>query len=103
MAVAPVFVTEDVSVYYDSFQTVANVSLAIYENEITAFIGSSGSGKSTMLRALNRMGTTSCPLTGLSITPLPWNVGTNAPEQHGRLRGNDETVLKGGCHDCNRA
>ena len=55
MAVAPVFVTEDVSVYYDSFQTVANVSLAIYENEITAFIGSSGSGKSTMLRALNRM------------------------------------------------
>jgi phosphate transport system ATP-binding protein len=29
--------------------------MPIYENEITAFIGSSGSGKSTVLRAFNRM------------------------------------------------
>jgi phosphate transport system ATP-binding protein len=31
------------------------VSLTIYEHEITAFIGSSGSGKTTVLRAYNRM------------------------------------------------
>src|SRR5512142_3174680 len=29
--------------------------MPIYENEITAFIGSSGSGKSTVLRSFNRM------------------------------------------------
>ncbi len=29
--------------------------MPIYEHEITAFIGSSGSGKSTVLRAFNRM------------------------------------------------
>ena len=29
--------------------------MSIYENEITAFIGSSGSGKTTVLRAFNRM------------------------------------------------
>src|SRR6185437_4644198 len=32
-----------------------DVSLIIYEHEITAFIGSSGSGKTTVLRAYNRM------------------------------------------------
>jgi phosphate transport system ATP-binding protein len=51
----PVFITKNVSIYYDSFKAVTDVSLAIYQNEITAFIGSSGSGKTTMLRAFNRM------------------------------------------------
>ena len=50
-----VFDTETVSIYYGSFQAVTDVSLTIYEHEITAFIGSSGSGKTTMLRAFNRM------------------------------------------------
>ena len=50
-----VFDTENVSIYYGSFQAVTDVSLTIYEHEITAFIGSSGSGKTTMLRAFNRM------------------------------------------------
>jgi phosphate transport system ATP-binding protein len=51
----PVFDVRDVSIYYGSFRAVTNVSLPIYEREITAFIGSSGSGKTTVLRALNRM------------------------------------------------
>ncbi len=50
-----VFVTKNVSIYYSSFKAVTDVSLPVYENEITAFIGSSGSGKTTVLRAFNRM------------------------------------------------
>jgi phosphate transport system ATP-binding protein len=51
----PVFSTENVSIWYGSFKAVTDVSLPVYENEITAFIGSSGSGKTTVLRAFNRM------------------------------------------------
>jgi phosphate transport system ATP-binding protein len=50
-----VFLAQDVSVYYGSFRAVTDVSLSIYENEITAFIGPSGCGKTTVLRTLNRM------------------------------------------------
>jgi phosphate transport system ATP-binding protein len=50
-----IFHTQDVSVYYGSFRAVTDVSLSIYENEITAFIGPSGCGKTTVLRTLNRM------------------------------------------------
>jgi phosphate transport system ATP-binding protein len=50
-----VFSAQDVSVYYGSFRAVTDVSLSIYENEITAFIGPSGCGKTTVLRTLNRM------------------------------------------------
>ena len=52
---ADVFNTENVSIYYGSFRAVTDVSLTIYENEITAFIGPSGCGKTTVLRTLNRM------------------------------------------------
>jgi len=41
----PVFDATGVSIFYGSFRAVTDVSLTIYENEITAFIGSSGSGK----------------------------------------------------------
>jgi phosphate transport system ATP-binding protein len=51
----PVFDTKNVSIYYGSFRAVTGVSLTICEHEITAFIGSSGSGKTTVLRAFNRM------------------------------------------------
>src|SRR5215813_5162406 len=51
----PVFDTKNVSIYYGSFRAVTDVSLTIHEHEITAFIGSSGSGKTTVLRAFNRM------------------------------------------------
>jgi phosphate transport system ATP-binding protein len=50
-----IFNTENVSIYYGSFKAVTDVSLSIYENEITAFIGPSGCGKTTVLRTLNRM------------------------------------------------
>src|SRR5215469_16488501 len=52
---APVFDTENVSIYYGSFKAVTGVSLSIHKNEITAFIGPSGCGKTTVLRTLNRM------------------------------------------------
>jgi len=50
-----IFDVRDMSVWYGGFKAVTNVTLPIYENEVTAFIGSSGSGKSTVLRAFNRM------------------------------------------------
>ena len=45
----------NVSIWYGSFKAVTDVSMTIYEHEITAFIGSSASGKTTVLRAFNRM------------------------------------------------
>ena len=45
----------NVSIWYGSFKAVTDVSMTIYEREITAFIGSSGSGKTTVLRSFNRM------------------------------------------------
>jgi phosphate transport system ATP-binding protein len=52
---ASIFDTKNVSIYYGSFRAVTDVSLTVYENEITAFIGPSGCGKTTVLRTLNRM------------------------------------------------
>jgi phosphate transport system ATP-binding protein len=50
-----VFDAKGVSIYYGSFRAVTDVSVSIYENEITAFIGPSGCGKTTVLRTLNRL------------------------------------------------
>jgi phosphate transport system ATP-binding protein len=50
-----IFDVRDMAVYYGSFKAVTDVTMPIYEHQITAFIGSSGSGKSTVLRAFNRM------------------------------------------------
>ena len=50
-----IFDVRDVSIFYGGFKAVTGVTMPIYEREITAFIGSSGSGKSTVLRAFNRM------------------------------------------------
>ena len=52
---ATIFDAKKVSCYYGSFRAVTDVSLSIYEHEITAFIGPSGCGKTTVLRTLNRM------------------------------------------------
>jgi phosphate transport system ATP-binding protein len=52
---SPVFTVDDVDVYYGDFRAVRNVSVTIYQSEITAFIGPSGCGKSTMIRCFNRM------------------------------------------------
>jgi len=50
-----IFDVQNVSIYYGAFKAVTDVSLPVYEHEVTAFIGSSGSGKSTVLRSFNRM------------------------------------------------
>jgi len=46
---------KDVNIYYGSFHAVADVSLSILPRSVTAFIGASGCGKTTVLRTLNRM------------------------------------------------
>ncbi len=43
------------SVYHRAFRALADVSLEIPANRITAIIGPSGVGKSTLLRSMNRM------------------------------------------------
>jgi phosphate transport system ATP-binding protein len=50
-----VFHLENTSIWYSAFKAVTDVSLTMYEHEITAFIGPSGCGKTTVLRTLNRM------------------------------------------------
>jgi phosphate transport system ATP-binding protein len=50
-----IFDVRNVSIWYSSFKAVTEVTMNVYENQITAFIGSSGSGKSTVLRSFNRM------------------------------------------------
>jgi phosphate transport system ATP-binding protein len=46
---------EDLNLYYGSFLAVKDVNITIQPNKVTALIGSSGCGKSTFLRSLNRM------------------------------------------------
>src|SRR5437016_1934162 len=46
---------QDVSFYYGATHALKNVSLQLYDRNVTAFIGPSGCGKSTLLRILNRM------------------------------------------------
>jgi len=50
-----IFDVSNTSIFYGSFRAVTDVSLTVYEHEITAFIGPSGCGKTTVLRSLNRM------------------------------------------------
>ncbi|MBI9048099.1 MAG: phosphate ABC transporter ATP-binding protein [Anaerolineaceae bacterium] len=50
-----VIATNNADVYYSAFRAVKNVTIDIPPHKITAIIGSSGCGKSTFLRALNRM------------------------------------------------
>jgi phosphate transport system ATP-binding protein len=53
--VAKRFQVKDVDLYYGSFQAVQGVTMLLEANQVTALIGSSGCGKTTMLRSLNRM------------------------------------------------
>src|ERR1700729_2636451 len=50
-----IFDLKNVSIWYSAFKAVTDVSMAVHEHEITAFIGSSGSGKTTVLRSFDRM------------------------------------------------
>jgi phosphate transport system ATP-binding protein len=45
----------DLSFYYDTNKALKNISLPLYDKQVTAFIGPSGCGKSTLLRVLNRI------------------------------------------------
>ena len=45
----------DVNVFYGEKQALFNVSIAIPDRSVTAFIGPSGCGKTTFLRCINRM------------------------------------------------
>jgi len=45
----------EVNLYYGDFHAVQDVSVTIEPNKVTALIGSSGCGKTTFLRSLNRM------------------------------------------------
>ena len=47
--------TRDLSVFYGEAHAVKNVSIAIPDRKVVAFIGPSGCGKSTLLRCFNRM------------------------------------------------
>ena len=48
-------VVEDLNIYYSSFLAVKDVNMVIEPRSVTALIGRSGCGKSTILRSLNRM------------------------------------------------
>src|SRR5689334_19670280 len=47
--------TKDLNLFYGDFHAVENVTMTIAPNKVTALIGSSGCGKTTFLRSLNRM------------------------------------------------
>ena len=53
--VAKRFDVKDVNLYYGDLHAVKDVTMPIEANQVTALIGSSGCGKTTMLRSLNRM------------------------------------------------
>src|ERR1051325_1519689 len=44
-----------VNLYYGDFHAVESVTMTVEPNKVTALIGSSGCGKTTFLRSLNRM------------------------------------------------
>lgn len=46
---------ENLSVFYGSKAALRDVNLSVREKEVTAFIGASGSGKTSLLRVINRM------------------------------------------------
>ncbi len=46
---------KQLNLFYGDFHAVENVSVTIEPNKVTALIGSSGCGKTTFLRSLNRM------------------------------------------------
>ena len=47
--------TENLNLWYGSFQALKNINMKVRKNTITALIGPSGCGKSTLLRVFNRM------------------------------------------------
>ena len=60
------FTLSQVNLYYDAFHALKDVNLTLPEHAITAFIGPSGCGNSTLLKSLNRMNDLipGCKITG---------------------------------------
>jgi len=54
-SVAATMRTRDLNLYYGNFQAVRDVTMTVEPHRVTALIGSSGCGKTTFLRSLNRM------------------------------------------------
>jgi len=54
-SVEPILELDRVNVFYGETRAVRDVSLAVRPNTVTALIGASGCGKTTLLRSLNRM------------------------------------------------
>lgn len=50
-----IITTRKLNIWYNGLQALKNINIELPENQITALIGTSGSGKSTFLRSLNRM------------------------------------------------
>src|SRR5689334_15947606 len=46
---------KDLNLFYGTFHAVQDVDMTIEPNKVTALIGSSGCGKTTFLRSINRM------------------------------------------------
>jgi phosphate transport system ATP-binding protein len=46
---------QNIDFFYGKTEALKNISIDIYEKQVTAFIGPSGCGKSTFIRLLNRM------------------------------------------------
>ena len=63
------FEIKDLNLYYGDYHALKNINMNLAENEITAFIGPCGCGKSTCLKCLNRMNdlVEGCKITG-SVT-----------------------------------
>jgi phosphate transport system ATP-binding protein len=51
----PIIKTVNFNAWYDSLQALKSINLEVYENEILGIIGPANSGKTTFLRALNRL------------------------------------------------
>jgi phosphate transport system ATP-binding protein len=49
------FEAKNLNLYYGDFHAVRDLTMTIEANQVTALIGSSGCGKTTVLRSLNRM------------------------------------------------
>src|SRR3989475_7315570 len=51
----PMILIEDLTLHYGDKPALKGISMRVPKNRVTAFIGSSGCGKTTLLRCLNRM------------------------------------------------
>ncbi|MBI1240355.1 MAG: phosphate ABC transporter ATP-binding protein [Nostoc sp. RI_552] len=51
----PAIRVKNLSFYYNNCKIFEDISMDIYQNKVTAIIGSSGCGKSTFIKCLNRM------------------------------------------------